>query len=100
MSRDVSRDICGLFHGRELLLWATALFLLFAVAYVFSIDIRASRGASITGDEPFYDERDWPSRGRGAAFVPPLSGRADLRWGGKPLKSPGGFNALPESLDV
>ena len=27
---------------------------MFAVAYVFSIDIRASRGASITGDEPFY----------------------------------------------
>ena len=25
-----------------------------SVAYVFSIDIRATRGASITGDEPFY----------------------------------------------
>ena len=39
---------------RGLLLSAAALFLLLAVAYVFSIDIRASRGASITGDEPFY----------------------------------------------
>ena len=31
-----------------------ALFLLLSVAYVFSTDIRASRGASITGDEPYY----------------------------------------------
>ena len=36
------------------MLWATALFVLLSVAYIFSVDIRASRGASITGDEPFY----------------------------------------------
>ena len=40
--------------GKELLLAAAALFLLLCVAYSFSIDIRATRGASITGDEPFY----------------------------------------------
>ena len=39
---------------RELLLAAAALFLLLCVAYSFSVDIRATRGASITGDEPFY----------------------------------------------
>jgi hypothetical protein len=33
---------------------ALVLFALLAAAYLFSIDIRASRGASITGDEPFY----------------------------------------------
>ena len=38
----------------ELLLSAVALFLLLLVAYAFSVDIRATRGASITGDEPFY----------------------------------------------
>ena len=38
----------------ELLLLAVALFLLLSVAYLFSVDIRATRGASITGDEPFY----------------------------------------------
>ena len=54
MIRDTSRNIVRFFQGRELLLWAAALFLLLAVAYAFSIDIRASRGASITGDEPFY----------------------------------------------
>ena len=37
-----------------MLLWAVALFLLLSAAYAFSVDIRASRGASITGDEPFY----------------------------------------------
>ena len=41
-------------RGRELLHYAAALFLLLSVAYAFSVDIRASRGASITGDEPFY----------------------------------------------
>ena len=41
-------------HRRGLPLSAAALFLLLSVAYVFSIDIRASRGASISGDEPFY----------------------------------------------
>ena len=40
--------------GKELLLAAAALFLLLCIAYSFSIDIRATRGASITGDEPFY----------------------------------------------
>ena len=29
-------------------------FPLLCVAYSFSIDMRATRGASITGDEPFY----------------------------------------------
>lgn len=33
---------------------ACALFLVLAVAYVGSIPLRASRGAEITGDEPFY----------------------------------------------
>ena len=41
-------------RGRELPLYAAALFFLLSVAYAFSVDIRASRGASITGDEPFY----------------------------------------------
>ncbi len=41
-------------RGRESLLGAAALFLLLAVAYAFSADIRATRGASITGDEPYY----------------------------------------------
>lgn len=49
-----SRDIHRFFQGRELLLCAVALFVLLSAAYVFSVDIRASRGASITGDEPFY----------------------------------------------
>ena len=40
--------------GKELLLSAAALFLLLCVVYSFSVDIRATRGASITGDEPFY----------------------------------------------
>ena len=40
--------------GKELLLAAVALFLLLSGAYAFSVDIRATRGASITGDEPFY----------------------------------------------
>jgi len=33
---------------------AVALFLLLAVAYTFSVSLRATNGASITGDEPFY----------------------------------------------
>ena len=33
---------------------AVALFVLLVLVYCTSIDIRASRGASITGDEPFY----------------------------------------------
>ncbi len=39
---------------KELLLGAAALFILLAAAYSFSVEIRATRGASITGDEPFY----------------------------------------------
>ena len=39
---------------KELLLCAVALFLLLSVAYAFSVDIRATQGASISGDEPFY----------------------------------------------
>ena len=60
MVRDASRHVRQFIKGRqpikekELLLWAAALFLLLAAAYAFSIDIRASRGASISGDEPFY----------------------------------------------
>ena len=46
--------IARVVHGRELLLAAVALFLLLSLAYAFSIGIRATRGASITGDEPFY----------------------------------------------
>ena len=41
-------------QGKELLLAAVALFVLLSAAYAFSVDIRATRGASITGDEPFY----------------------------------------------
>ena len=36
------------------MLGAAALFLLLTAAYSFSIDLRATRGAAITGDEPFY----------------------------------------------
>ena len=53
-SGPVSRSLPGWIQGRELSLAAVALFLLLTVAYAFSIDIRATRGASITGDEPFY----------------------------------------------
>ncbi|MFW6175099.1 MAG: hypothetical protein ACOC5K_04900 [Chloroflexota bacterium] len=41
-------------RARPILAGAAALFLLLAVVYTASMDIRASRGASITGDEPFY----------------------------------------------
>ena len=44
----------GLVRERGLLLSAAALFLLLSIAYAFSIGMRASRGASISGDEPFY----------------------------------------------
>ena len=36
------------------MLLAAALFVLLAVAYSFSVDLRASRGALISSDEPFY----------------------------------------------
>ena len=48
------RNLQQVIRGRELPLAAVALFLLLSVAYAFSVDIRASRGAAITGDEPFY----------------------------------------------
>jgi len=54
MTGDVSRSIRRFFQGRELPLLAAALFLLLSAAYAFSVDIRATRGASISGDEPFY----------------------------------------------
>ena len=41
-------------QAREALFAAAALFLLLVPVYFFSADIRATRGASITGDEPFY----------------------------------------------
>ena len=46
--------VVEMMRRRGLLLSAAALFLLLSVAYLFSIDIRASRGASISADEPFY----------------------------------------------
>ena len=36
------------------MLGAVALFFLLSAAYAFSVDIRATRGSSITGDEPYY----------------------------------------------
>ena len=54
MAVKIPRNIRRVIRGRELLLWAVALFLLLSVAYAFSVDIRATRGASISGDEPFY----------------------------------------------
>ena len=47
----LGRSLAG---NRGLLVMAAALFLLLAVAYSFSVDLRASRGASISSDEPFY----------------------------------------------
>ena len=40
--------------GNRGMLLAAALFVLLAVAYSFSVDLRASRGALISSDEPFY----------------------------------------------
>ena len=54
MLGELWRNIRGFARKRELPLAAVALFVLLAIAYAFSLDIRASRGASITGDEPFY----------------------------------------------
>ena len=48
------RAIATALREKPLLTGALAMFLLLAVVYAFSIDIRASRGAAITGDEPFY----------------------------------------------
>lgn len=41
-------------RAREAMVAAVALFLLLVPVYFFSAGIRATRGASITGDEPFY----------------------------------------------
>ena len=41
-------------RAREALFAAVFLFLVLAPVYLFSAGIRATRGASITGDEPFY----------------------------------------------
>ena len=41
-------------RGREAMVAAVALFLVLVPVYFFSAGIRATRGASITGDEPFY----------------------------------------------
>lgn len=54
MTGTIPHNIRQIMRGRALLLWAAALFLLLSVAYAFSVDIRATRGASISGDEPFY----------------------------------------------
>jgi hypothetical protein len=40
--------------GRPLLFGAAGLFAILCCAYAFSIGLRATRAASITGDEPFY----------------------------------------------
>ena len=48
------RSIVARIRDYELLLLVVALFLLLTAIYVFSVEIRATRGASITGDEPFY----------------------------------------------
>ena len=44
----------GRVADRGLWLGATGLFAILCLVYAFSVDIRATRGASITGDEPFY----------------------------------------------
>ena len=54
MEGDLPSKLGQLVKERGLLLWAAALFLLLVIAYAFSVDIRATRGASISGDEPFY----------------------------------------------
>src|SRR5690606_14540484 len=41
-------------RARPLLAGAVLMFALLCAAYAFSVDLRATRGASITGDEPFY----------------------------------------------
>ena len=51
---DATRRLAQLARARPGPAGAIALFAVLAVVYSTSIDIRASRGASITGDEPFY----------------------------------------------
>lgn len=48
------RHLLSKMGERPLLTGGALVFLILLVAYSFSIDIRASRGAAITGDEPFY----------------------------------------------
>lgn len=52
--RGLGHNIAGLVSRKPLLTGALAMFLILVLAYSFSVDIRASRGAKITGDEPFY----------------------------------------------
>ena len=51
---DQARRLLSRARARPALTGGLALFLVLTLAYSASIDIRASRGASITGDEPFY----------------------------------------------
>ena len=51
---ETTRRLVQLARARPGPAGALALFVLLAIVYSTSIDIRASRGASITGDEPFY----------------------------------------------
>ena len=44
----------AIFQRRPVLFGAFSLFLLLVACYSLSIGLRATRGASITGDEPFY----------------------------------------------
>lgn len=48
------RKIVSHADARPLLTGGIALFIVLTAAFSFSVDIRATRGASITGDEPFY----------------------------------------------
>jgi hypothetical protein len=52
----LSQEVTGgqVSPSRKLLAAALAMFIILAAVYVASIDIRATRNASITGDEPFY----------------------------------------------
>ena len=52
--RSAAETVRGTFERRPLLYGAILLFAVLATIYIASIDIRATRGASITGDEPFY----------------------------------------------
>jgi hypothetical protein len=50
----VSQSLRGLGPNQRLAAAALALFVLLAAVYTLSIGLRATRAASITGDEPFY----------------------------------------------
>lgn len=47
-------SVVGRIADRGLWVGAACLFAILCAAYAFSADIRATRGAAITGDEPFY----------------------------------------------